>query len=273
MENTMKIKNIKIYILLAVAAGLGYAAFKNTGKLTTVAPAQSTAAPTVSARELFIAELQKEEKAVWNQLNSIGVTQERFASEKQRLRSQYQRSDIPFSNMTVSDKTKQYVRGILKECGVNANGITIVGYNDGSPAAATERVIYVNEDAFWKLSPAARKFVVGHEIQHIVHGDNSTKYTLECMLNVNTEDMARKYRKPDGHALLPFARFQERRADISAALKGQEWAEGYLTFAKEQLTKGDTPGVTHPKYSARVELAQRIVDHMKNEQRIGVTLA
>lgn len=266
-------KNLKLYILLALAAGLGYMVFTNSSKITQLVTTQSTGANAVSAQDLFSAEIKEEEKAVWSQLKTIGVTPERFAEEKKRLHSQYLRSDIPFTTKAVSAQTKQFVQGILKECGVNPNTITIVGYNDGSPAAATERVIYVNEDAFWKLSQAARKFVVGHEIQHIVHGDNSARYTLEIMTNADTEALARKHRKPDGHALLYYSRFKERRADITAALKGPEWAEGYLTFAKEQLKKGDTPGVTHPKYSDRVELAQRIVSHMQNDRRMGVVTA
>jgi Peptidase family M48 len=268
-----KRKNLKLYILLALATGLGYIVFNNSQKLTQQLTTHSTAAQTVSAKDLFTAELQKEEQAVWSQLKSIGVTPEHFVQEKKRLRSQYLRSDVPFTTKAVSAKTKEFVQGILKECGINPSTITVVGYNDGSPAAATERVIYVNENVFWNLSPAARKFVVGHEIQHIVHGDNSARYTLETILNADTEALAKKHRKPDGHALLYYSRFKERRADVTTALKGPEWAEGYLTFAQEQLKKGDTPGVTHPKYSARVELAQRIVDHIKNEHTTGVILA
>ena len=268
------IKNLKLYILLALAACLGYIVFTNSDKITQQLNIQSTRSNTVSAQELFNAEIKKEEQAVWSKLRTIGITPERFEEERMRRRSQYLRSDVPFNSKPISAQTKQFVQNIMKECGLNLNTITITGFNVGSPAAATERVIYVNEAMFSALSPAAKKFVVGHEIQHILHGDNSARYTIELMANADTEDMARKYRKPNGHPLLYYSRFKERRADVKTALMGPEWAQGYLAFAKERLEKqGNTPGVTHPSHSDRFALAQRIVQHMKNDRRIGAVAA
>lgn len=218
----------------------------------------------MSAQEFYTQKLDHEQEKVWQEFNKIGIDKHRYQHARKHLYQKYIRSDIPCSNKKVSPKTEQFVKKVMKECGLNANSVKIVGYNDLSPAAATERIIYVNEQIFSKMSESAQRFVIGHEIQHILHGDNSDRYILETLAGHETEALAPK--KPN-HPLLQYSRFKERRADIKTALQGPDWAESYRAFAQERLEKvGDTPGVTHPKHSERLQLANAICDHIKNDQ-------
>ena len=263
-------KNLTYYLVGALAiAGIIVAQRYNIITLPTVA--QSGHEKTVSAQDFYTQELEHEHEKVWQEFTNIGISKQRYQQARKNLYQKYLRSDVPFTDKKVSAQTERFVKAVMKECGLDQNKVRICGYSDRSPAAATERVIYVNEEVFSNMSQSAKRFVIGHEIQHILHGDNSARYILETLAGNETEELAPK--KPN-HPLLQYSRFKERRADVKTALQGPDWAEAYLSFAKERLEKvGDTPGVTHPKHSDRLTLAQAIHDHMQNDQRYGTVQA
>jgi Peptidase family M48 len=260
-----KNKKITYYLIIAALVLAGIVVTQSTNLNNTLRTQQHGHKTMMSAEEFYNQELEQEHEKVWQEFTKIGISKQRYQEARKRLYQKYVRSDIPFTNKKVSPQTEQFVKTVMKECGLNPNKVKIAGYNDRSPAAATEQIIYVNEQIFSAMSESAKRFVIGHEIQHILHGDNSARYILETLAGNETENLAPK--KPN-HPLLQYSRFKERRADIKTALQGQEWSKAYLAFAKERLEKcGDTPGVTHPKHSDRFKLAQAIHDHMQNDQK------
>jgi hypothetical protein len=218
--------------------------------------------PSLSAQEFYENQLQQEYEKVWQAFEQIGITQEKYQKAYNQYYQQYLRADVPLIS-PLSAKTKQYVTDLIKECGLEDRHITITAYKERSPASATERTLYINEEAFWSHSEPARRFVIGHELQHIAQKDNSARYVMEILCNTKAEKLIHQ----KDHPLCQLSRFKEKRADIKTALKGVDWAEGFLAFAKEWYEQtGDNPGVTHPKNADRVQLAHDVVHYMKNQQ-------
>jgi Zn-dependent protease with chaperone function len=256
----MKKKNL--IVLLLISLGLAYAMYYvpnivNKSVVTQHEPiTQQQAAKTVKPDEIFLAQLKQEEANVWKELEKIGITKEKYEKAYHDYLPVYQRSDIPFSRKRTSPETVSLITSILQEHGLNPKNISIYGYNDLSPAAASDRVIYVNESVFNKHSKEAKRFIITHEIQHILHGDNCNRYIMERIYGKDTETLV----KDKTHPLLQLSRFKEMRADIKTALENKTMAQAYYAFAKEGLEKrGDTPGATHPKNSDRLKLAERII--------------
>ncbi|MEX0940601.1 MAG: hypothetical protein WDZ41_04540 [Candidatus Babeliales bacterium] len=217
------------------------------------------------AKDYFLQKLENDHNQAWASLRAIGITKDRFQQAKKQHYNEYLRSDIPFSRAPVSPKTKAFVADLLKENGLTPQQIPVYGYTDGSPAAATDRIIYVNEKTFSMLSSAAKRFVIAHEIQHILNKDNSAGYIMEVISGLNID----KVKSQKNHPLLQFNRFKEKRADVNVAVKNKDWAKAYLAFTQEQFKIcGDSPGITHPKNSERIALAQQIVDYMDGKQPV-----
>lgn len=212
----------------------------------------------LSAQNYFTQKLDNVLQEVWKSLESIGITKQRYQQALQEYRQKYLRSDFPSGGNQVSPETKQFVQGILKDFGINPQEIIIAGWTDISPAGASEKVIYINEKEFNTYSQDAKYFLIGHEIQHILHQDNCSRFTLELLCRYNGISTEPKPENP----LCQYSRFKEMRADIKTALKGKSWAQGYLDFAKEfQKRAGNAPGITHPKIQDRIALAQEILHY------------
>jgi hypothetical protein len=259
----MKIEKKHLLILISatllIAGGILYSKSKKikiTVETSSIEKKDKTL--TLSAHNYFIQKLDTALQEVWKSFEKIGITKQRYQQALQEYRQKYLRSDYPNGSNQVSSDTKQFVQGILKEFGINPQEITIVGWNDISPAGASEKVIYINEKEFNTYSQDAKYFLIGHEIQHILHQDNCSRYTLELLCNYNGIPTEQSKESP----LCQYSRFKEMRADVKTALKGKNWAQGYLDFAKEfHKRAGNNPGITHPLIQDRIALAQEILHY------------
>lgn len=226
--------------------------------------------PIANFKDYFVQQLKQEEEEIWQALAQMGITKERYEREYNQRYANYLKSDVPFSTKPVSPETRAFVQQILQKEGINPAHIGIYQFNDFSPAAATDNFIYVCENAFNKLSHAGKEFVICHEVQHMLHKDNSNRFILEEMVGKETGQLAKEGNK--NHPLLRLSRFKERRADIRVALRNPNLSHAYVCFAKEYYnTIGETPGFTHPKNSVRVQLAQTINDAMHGKQPYNLT--
>ena len=265
------IKNTLKYLSFALMLIIGLFVVKNelfVSKMESLRTPQIDKINTgMSAGEHFENQLATELDTVWQSCEKIGITKQRYESAKEQNRERYLRSDFPGGTTQISTETTQFVHGIMQEHGVDPAKVTLVGFNDISPAAATEKVIYINEPEFNNYSQAARRFVIGHELQHILHKDNSSRYTLELMCNgAKAEEMGDN----KDHPLCQYNRLKEKRADVKTATRSLDWAESYLAFAQEWYKRaGEHPGITHPKNVDRIALAKDIVPYMKhNPQQV-----
>lgn len=258
-------KQIRIFMLVAALAAIAIWYKRPFTKVLQTGLTTTQDKPT-SALSYFSQKLDTELEKVWTSFKTIGISKQQYDQALQNNRQKYLRSDYPNGNQPISPETRTFVQGILKEFGIDPKEITLVGWKDISPAGASEKVMYINQEELNKYSDRAKRFVIGHEIQHILHQDNFSRYTLELMLNNQVEKMGQQ----KDHPLCQFNRFKETRADVKTALKGKEWAEGYLEFTKVfHKRAGNNPGITHPLIQDRIALAQEMVDYMKKQPTIA----
>lgn len=230
-------------------------------KDTTIATEQSTTPQPVD----YKAYLQQEENKVWQKLETINISKETIENLKKTSYQNYLSDNSPYkdNNEPVSKKHETMVHEILLEFGINPTTITI-GYWDGpSEACAGDFFLKINPVLIEKVSAETQRFMIAHEIQHILNKDHSSTYFIRSLLEnpVSNSELT-----PD-HPLMQFILFAEKRADMQAALKSPEWAQRYLCFAQEiaQLDDLDPNDPTHPGTSERVKIAQTLLEQTKQQ--------
>lgn len=221
-------------------------------------------APTLvlTTQKDFLHSLEAEYETIWQELQKLGISHEQYKKSYEKYLPDFIQSDVPQFNKKLSHATVQFVQEQLKHNGIDPLTIFITGFNDYSPAAATARVIYINEKRFNTLSLPARRHVINHEIAHIKEKDNFLMQAIEDMLQLDRDIVCKKNKN---HPLCRLSRFKEKRADIKTALQSKQAAQDFLAFTQEYIQKyGDTPGNTHPKNSERLALAQHINDYFND---------
>ncbi len=151
---------------------------------------------------------------------------------------------------TVSASTKALIHEILIDFDIDPKSIMIIAYNgNGSPAAADDYTIYIDEQDLRTFCPDAQRFVIAHEIAHMKNKDHSVESALENLVDPKNKSQ-RRY-------LHSFARSSEFRADINAMLKGSPYAKGGISFFQTLIDRyGDDQSTTHPRPSERLKIAQ-----------------
>lgn len=260
-------KTVKNYLIIGASLGLLLAfihpRFLVQGAKTLAVQCgliqPKTAEQKKEAREHFDKHLAKQEKAVWQELEKIGVTRNQFDQAKAELQQEFKDVDVvPANSKIVTPETATIIQTVLEEFGMDTN-TPIVAYEIQAPIAASDKILFVNEAIFNQFSLPAQRFVVAHEVQHMLNQDTATTFTINKLRNNDERETE------TDHPVNRFSRFREERADIQTALTSKHWAENYETFAKEISEKwGDPEDPTHPKNSERLVLAQNIVNHMNN---------
>lgn len=212
-------------------------------------------------KNYFIDWINQEEKAVWQEIESaLNLTYDQCQKLKKNDIKQYQEASNTMrknyeSGEKVSQDTINFIHGIMKEFGVNKETVSIVAWNVGSAAAATDNFIFVNEKILNNLEPQAKKFAIGHELIHLIKGDHSTNYFVQKQKPVrplNANDSENPINK--------IQRLQEFRADILASLQGIDFAKGNILFFKKHLEQnGEVQRIiSHPKCSSRLKIGEKI---------------
>ncbi len=201
-------------------------------------------------------------KKVWQALSSIGITEERCRIvNKQRYELYTKETEKAFCKPEgeISNKTKTMINQVMLEFGVEPTDITVIATTKMlGTANACDKLLMVNEKNFSYFSEPAQKFIIGHEVQHILNKDHSTCSVIRNLLPAQEKE---QLMLPRQHPLMQFYRFKEERADIGAAIKNEEWANNYLAYTKEMMEiYGNVDRPTHPKSSDRLNMAQNIVD-------------
>ncbi len=195
----------------------------------------------------------------WARLAAAGVTYDdcvQFLNTyghvlKTQLESNYnQRSqglDI------ISDHTMALIHEVLVDFNIDPNSIAIIPYRSkGSPAAADDYTLYIDENDLAMLCPVSQRFILAHEISHMKSKDNGFESALENLMDERKTE-------PQRNAFYTFSHATEIRADINAMLKGIEYAKGGVTFLTLLINcYGDGASFTHPSPRVRLKIAQDI---------------
>jgi hypothetical protein len=271
--------NLKRSSIICVALGmllLAYGIYQ-TQKNTSIEPNLNaridlTAFEQTSALQDFQTLLDNEETLVWQEIErASGMSKKQIiALKSEKSWQKYYAEDIKNlkekkqSDQTISPKTMQFIKQMFDLCGLDSNKVEIVSSNGFSPAAATDIVLFINPEKFDALSPNIQKFVLVHEMSHIINQDHSTRFILEDMQE-NQKDNERLE-----HAINHIKYFSETRADVFAILQGQEFAQGQIEFMEQCLKlHGNKPGRSHPSNGERLAMGQKLlalIEHKNNSQ-------
>lgn len=209
--------------------------------------------------------LQTQEKALWDEFSQKGITHKQLKKLKKKNKNLYTKSMEAYekemcSPTPLSPATISLINTVLSDFGFKKNKVKILSYTFQSPAASHDgKALLINEEIFTQFSLVAQKFLVAHELIHIMNQDSITEFCINQYANQNPsidfKDLLERY-----------SRYCEIRADFYAASKSAEYAQGYLAFMREVLVDEETefyaqPLPTHPDDHERLHLAQNITDH------------
>ncbi len=219
----------------------------------------------------YVKELELEEKTLWDELGKLHITKENCLEQKMLFEEEYKQIKGPTpeelqSRDVISSKTNQLIETVFNNFHIDTNAITIIPYKDpgNSTAAANDLCLFIDEDSLEQYSEKAQKFILGHESQHIIFKDDSLRFILDILIPIE------KRTEKEIDLLNKLYRFQEKRADICTILKGRDYADGSLEFIDALVLKyGDTPGITHPKISDRLQLATNVLKRFKDQNVIA----
>ncbi len=227
-----------------------------TASNSTIQPSQSS-----SQKNQWTLWLQDQEKQIWDEMTTTTkLTQERCSSLKNEWYQEYLQGENELLTTeskpsAISKKTHDTINAIMADFGISTKDLPLLAWKDNSAAGTTDSKLLVNERTFNKLSHQAQKFVIAHEIQHYLHKDTSTRYVIERFYKPAKE-------LPQDHPINKLYRFQEIRADVQAALKGQEYQQGYISFIETITKKGENKGITHPKNSVRLSMGKKLINNL-----------
>ena len=161
----------------------------------------------------------------------------------------------------LSAQTMALIHDILADFEIDPQSIAIIPCNgNGSPAAADDYMMYIDEKELASLCAEMQRFVIAHEASHIAFKDHAFISALQSLMVENT--------KAQSNALHVFFHVTELCADMNAMLKSLEYTKGGIEFFKMLMDSyGDTYSPMHPRPSQRLKIAQEIeAMHMQQEQ-------
>ncbi len=194
------------------------------------------------------------EQQVWIKLEKCGITKEKCQNFLNNL-SEKPRLKLPLSEKPIPEYIRNIIYSVLPDFNVDRDMIKLQAYHYHSPAAAGHDTIFIDEQACSHYSELALRFLIGHELQHIIHNDYFMRHALRVLSGEADCD-----KKDAEEAFAYYACFTEQRADFLAASKGKDYAQGLLEFSATCLEEdGDDEHVGYPKYSERLLMAQDIL--------------
>jgi len=206
----------------------------------------------------YLAWLTQEETALWKDVENLtGIS----FDECKTLRAEFQQAHDKESadlikqlslNKDVSPHIKEIIESVVRDLGCQP--LEIISCEYPVAAATHGPVVFVNEEIFNTMSTLAQKFVVGHEIIHILLQDDETRFVFKNK-GFFTNEKSLEY------AMNKLYRFQELRADMLAALTNADYAQGYNEYVHNALSRRDGEEITelfYPTYALRQTTSEKI---------------
>lgn len=207
--------------------------------------------------------LKQEHSPLWEKLEKYGITPDRIEKLIQEHQEFYQKEIKKYEKQMcckepLSAPLLKVVDEVLADFGFKSNEINILSYTFESPAASHEHGLFINEAILGEFSLKAQRFLIAHELIHILHNDSIRAFVIELYARKNPAQSL-------SDLLIEYSQYCEKRADICASLKSPQYAQGYLDFmnavlADEQADTYQDAAPSHPQDRERLEIAQNIVN-------------
>jgi hypothetical protein len=217
-----------------------------------------------------IQKLEQQEAALWQKLNLIGITQKE-CEKIEKISANTLDCNEKSSGKSLSEKTFKVIFSVLKDLGIDPNTIRILSTNDHAAASALETVLFINEQLLNELSQPAQKFVIAHELFHIINKDALRTYSLSKLAGKDPQELFRTIDNP----VSEYFRFQEQRADTQAASINKDYAQGYVDLMHYLIAINLNSIAIYPKNEDRLKVAQDILASYEKSQpqQIGLLYA
>jgi hypothetical protein len=139
----------------------------------------------------------------------------------------------------------------------------LYSFKENTYAIATDEGIYLNPSKIRTLPATAQLFILVHELGHYFYKDDSLGFIADKTIKTDYSF------ESINHPINILHRLQEVRADHFALQKSPFFAFGATQFNKcmfKSFHGKDTPGITHPKLSKRLKMAQNSLAKWQNTQ-------
>lgn len=211
-----------------------------------------------TSKEIYTQWLETQELAIWKDVKKLtGISSDeckKLITEFQKAHNEETatlRTQLKLSK-EISPQIKKIIDGVVKDLGCQP--LEIINCEYPVAAATHGPIVFVNEEIFSTMSLSAQKFVVAHEIIHILLKDDEMRFVLKNK-NFFTNDESLDY------AINKLYRFQELRADMLAALTSANYAQGYNEYVHNALSRREGQEITepfYPTYALRKDTSEKI---------------
>lgn len=216
------------------------------------------------SKEFYLKWLQQEENNSWKGLEAThGVTKQKADELKVKWHDEYvnlvnemikseQDADKP------TDENKKLVDSILREYKLDPATIETIVWKQPVSGGSTDRTVFINEKRLAPMPLMVKKFVIAHEMAHVISKDHSTDFVLAKLRQMNNIPDSPALTK----ALQDFAYFKELRADILAMLLGNDYVRGQIMYMEHQLKASGgslQDDSTHPSDKLRHTIGKRLL--------------
>jgi hypothetical protein len=196
-------------------------------------------------------QLEQEEARIWSGFEKVGITKDEFEELKEYAQKTI---DASFKQeaSTISVATINLINTVCKDMNYT-KPFNILSFSDSSTCAqSTSKTLSINEKDFLQLPRDAQKWVIAHEITHMIHLDSINNMVLEKLIvdkKLTDNDQIKKLRAN-------YFLMQENRADFTAASINPEYAQGFYSFMQfEAKHYIDVINSDHPQIAQRLENA------------------
>lgn len=215
-------------------------------------------APEMTNYAQFVEQLEND---ALRELQKLNITQEKLEKGFKKYKKDFENAIQIKEDKSVALPIQELVIEILKEFKLNPNEIKIVSFDHPAPAASCQGAIFINEQRFLRHNPESQRFMIGHEIQHLLSNDSFKDFVINKL--IENRDIAEK-----ATILSNYSKIIEQIADNKTALTSPQWAQCYLQFMQESVAQdGNQTKTIHPQHSERLQIAQAIVNQI-NQQTI-----
>ena len=250
----MKKNTLILLLLLVTPVAIGFYWFAPNKKTAL----QETTTPETTNYTQFVEQLEND---ALHELQKLNITKEKLEKGFEQYKQEFDKAVQIKKFDTVSSSTQALVIEILKEFKLNPDEIKIASFDHPAPAASCDGVIFINEQRFLRHSLEAQRFMIGHEIQHLLSHDSFKDFVISKL--IQDLDNAEKSK-----ILSNYSKIVEQLADNKTALTSPEWAQRYLEFMQESAVQdGNQAKTIHPQHSERLQIAQAIVTQI-NQQTV-----
>lgn len=219
------------------------------------------------SKEFYEKWLAQEELEIWKGLEKFfGINKQQCNDLKVQWHDEYVNLVAKMNNderapEQITQENKDLIGSILKECGLNPETVSPVNWNKPISGGSTDSTVFINQSRIAPMPLEVKKYVIAHEIAHVVNQDHSTDFVL-----VKLRQLKNIPETPElNQALEKFAHFKELRADIMAMLHGKEYAQGQIAYMEFQLKcagvalENTNSSATHPTDFERYNVGKKLL--------------